>query len=140
MLTSLICIFASRKRISLLTHRGTRASNPTYGKWFKFNDTSVELVEDFESNMEQLEFECFGGNFNETQFPNSERARREHEGSSSTSSNNAKDKASALPPVPALDDHLFGDERTLDMSADLENLMLRRRFPLHSFLYPYALE
>lgn len=75
--------------------------------------------------MEQLEFECFGGNFNETQFPNSERARRERDGSSFTGSSSNKDKSSTLPPVPALDDHLFGDERALDLSADLENLMLR---------------
>ena len=83
--------------------------------------------------MEQLEFECYGGNFNETQFPNSERARREREreSSSGTGSSNNKDKSGPLPPVPALDDHLFGDERALDMSADLENLMLRTRFAFY---------
>ncbi len=33
-------------------------SNPSRGKWFKFNDT---VIEEFEMNENSLEAECFGG-------------------------------------------------------------------------------
>ena len=35
-------------------------TNPNKGKWFKFNDTTVEEVEMTESMLEQ---ECFGGTY-----------------------------------------------------------------------------
>ena len=104
-------------------YRGTKASNPTYGKWFKFNDTTVELVDDFESNMEQLEFECYGGNFKETMFPNSARYKKEQKQKEPTGGLLSEERCS--PAVPALDDQLFGDERALDIAADIDNMMLR---------------
>ena len=35
-------------------------NNPNKGKWYRFNDTTVE---EFEMNEESLESECFGGKY-----------------------------------------------------------------------------
>lgn len=40
--------------------RGNTMSNETHGKWFKFNDTTVEL---FEMTDEAMATECFGGKY-----------------------------------------------------------------------------
>ncbi|XP_070563005.1 ubiquitin carboxyl-terminal hydrolase 24-like isoform X2 [Ptychodera flava] len=40
--------------------RGTSITNPTKGKWFKFNDT---IVEEFDMNDGSVEAECFGGTY-----------------------------------------------------------------------------
>nr|CAB3267565.1 ubiquitin carboxyl-terminal hydrolase 48-like [Phallusia mammillata] len=40
--------------------RGTPMSNPHHGRWFKFNDTTIE---EFEMTDQSLEEECFGGTF-----------------------------------------------------------------------------
>jgi len=40
--------------------RGTPLSNPHHGRWFKFNDTSIEP---FDMNEHSMEDECFGGTF-----------------------------------------------------------------------------
>ncbi|XP_077980970.1 ubiquitin carboxyl-terminal hydrolase 24-like [Glandiceps talaboti] len=40
--------------------RSTSITNPTKGKWFKFNDT---IVEEFDMNDGTLEAECFGGTY-----------------------------------------------------------------------------
>ncbi|KAJ8306053.1 hypothetical protein KUTeg_016598 [Tegillarca granosa] len=40
--------------------RGNMMTNPSKGKWFKFNDT---IVEEFEFNDTTIEAECFGGTY-----------------------------------------------------------------------------
>ena len=40
--------------------RGSSLSNPNKGKWYKFNDTTVEPVETTDEFLEQ---ECFGGTY-----------------------------------------------------------------------------
>lgn len=40
--------------------RGNSMSNETYGKWFKFNDTTVE---EFDMTEEAMATECFGGKY-----------------------------------------------------------------------------
>ena len=40
--------------------RGTFITNPSRGKWFKFNDTDVQ---EFDMNDANLEAECFGGTY-----------------------------------------------------------------------------
>ena len=40
--------------------RGTAKSNDSYGKWFKFNDTTVD---EFEMTDETMAAECFGGHY-----------------------------------------------------------------------------
>lgn len=40
--------------------RGSAMSNTSFGKWFKFNDTTVE---EFEMTDEALSTECFGGKY-----------------------------------------------------------------------------
>jgi ubiquitin carboxyl-terminal hydrolase 9/24 len=42
-------------------------SNPNKGKWYRFNDTSVE---EFEMTEESLESECFGGKYKAKVFDN----------------------------------------------------------------------
>ena len=40
--------------------RGNYMSNPTHGRWYKFNDTDVQC---FDMNDSALEQECFGGTY-----------------------------------------------------------------------------
>ena len=40
--------------------RGNSMSNETYGKWYKFNDTTVE---EFDMTEEAMANECFGGKY-----------------------------------------------------------------------------
>ena len=40
--------------------RGNYMSNPTHGKWYKFNDTDVQC---FDMSDAALEQECFGGSY-----------------------------------------------------------------------------
>jgi len=47
---------------------GNYMSNPNKGKWYRFNDTSVE---EFEMTEESLESECFGGKYKAKVFDNS---------------------------------------------------------------------
>ena len=44
-------------------------SNPNKGKWYRFNDTTVE---EFEMTEESLETECFGGKYKAKVFDNGE--------------------------------------------------------------------
>lgn len=41
-------------------HRGTQLSNDSHGRWFKFNDTSID---EFQMTDEAMEAECFGGKY-----------------------------------------------------------------------------
>ena len=40
--------------------RGNYMSNPTHGKWYKFNDTDVQCFDMSDATLEQ---ECFGGSY-----------------------------------------------------------------------------
>ena len=54
--------------------RGTYHGNPGHGKWFKFNDNTIE---EFDMNDTTIEAECFGGSYRAKVYDQCEWDRRE---------------------------------------------------------------